>query len=210
MGARDDAGKLLTDYPRPSVAVDTAVLTVPPGGPLSVVLVPSGDRWALPGTFLHEGELLVDAAARALRTKAGLTDTLPRQLSVFDALDRDDRGRVLSVAHLVGVAWDRLELVDGTRVVPVGEVGPLRWDHSQIIERAVGEMRRAYRRSPDPYRLLGEPFSLRELQTLHESVAGRLLMRDAFRRLMEPQVVPTGELARGTVGKPARSFVRRR
>ena len=88
-------------------------------------------------------------------------------------------------------------------VVDVGAAGPLRWDHGQIIERAVAEMRRTYRRSPDPFRLLAEPFTLRDLQTLHEAVAGERLMRDSFRRRMEPQVTPTGDMARGTVGRPA-------
>ena len=174
------------------------------------MLVPSGDRWGLPGTFLHEGELLVEAAQRALRARAGLTRVVPRQLHVFDAVDRDDRGRVLSIAHLVGVAWDRLGSMGPATVVDVGAAGPLRWDHGQIIERAVAEMRRTYRRSPDPFRLLAEPFTLRDLQTLHEAVAGERLMRDSFRRRMEPQVTPTGDMARGTVGKPARLFTRTR
>ncbi|MFC7573109.1 hypothetical protein ACFQX8_12205 [Klenkia terrae] len=53
---RDSSGKALTDYPRPSVAVDTAVLTVPPvEASLDVVLVRADGGWALPGTFLHEG-----------------------------------------------------------------------------------------------------------------------------------------------------------
>src|SRR3712207_6727177 len=59
---RDSWGKRLVDYPRPSVAVDTAVLTVPDADPrLSVLLVRRAgesrtEEWALPGTFLHEGE----------------------------------------------------------------------------------------------------------------------------------------------------------
>ena len=54
---RDSSGKTLADYPRPSVAVDTAVLTVAPGGILQVLQVRDAtkkrDAWALPGTFLH-------------------------------------------------------------------------------------------------------------------------------------------------------------
>jgi hypothetical protein len=52
---RDSVGKTLEDYPRPSVAVDTAVLTVDPRSGLGVLLVRREgshrrDAWALPGT----------------------------------------------------------------------------------------------------------------------------------------------------------------
>ena len=61
---------------------------------------------------------------------------------------------------------------------------------------------------PTPTELLDEPFTLLELQRLHEAVAGERLMRDAFRRKMQPQLRPTGQRARGVVGKPAQEFER--
>ena len=54
-----------------TLAVDTAALTVPAGGALSVLIVRTGDGWRLPGTFLHEGERLADAVLRSLQVKAG-------------------------------------------------------------------------------------------------------------------------------------------
>ena len=95
------------DYPRPSVAVDTAVLTVL-DDQLQVLLVPGDGRLGLPGTFVHEGEVLADAVRRSLREKAGVVGIEPFQLQVFDALDRDDRGWVLSVAHWAAVTASRL------------------------------------------------------------------------------------------------------
>ena len=56
-------------------------------------------------TFLHEGETLAEAARRALRTKVGVEGLELVQLCVLDDPGRDDRGRVLSVAHLDVVAW---------------------------------------------------------------------------------------------------------
>ena len=110
---RDTSGKALTDYPRPSVAVDTAVLTVSPDNQLCVLLVRRAGThkhgtWQLPGTFLHPGETLARAALRALSDKAGVTGLAPVQLAVFDDPDRDDRGWVLSAAHLDVVPWDRV------------------------------------------------------------------------------------------------------
>src|SRR5690554_4414761 len=204
---RDSHGRTLTDYPRPSVAVDTAVLTVPPHAPLSVLLVRTDGGWRLPGTFLHEGERLADAVLRSLRVKAGVTGLSPRQLQVFDDPKRDNRGWVLSVAHLDAVPWPRLA-IDATlaKVVPVADVGTLPYGHNEILDQAVTELRSTYVSAPDPAGLLESPFTLRQLQQLHESVADERLMRDTFRRMMEPQLRATGEVAAGTVGKPARLF----
>src|SRR3954467_12064695 len=103
---RDSSGRRLVDYPRPSVAVDTAVLTPDAERGLLVLLVRRDsaqrkDAWALPGTFLHEGETLADAVLRSLDQKAGIRGQAPRQLHVFDDPERDDRSWVLSVAHVV-------------------------------------------------------------------------------------------------------------
>lgn len=46
--------------------------------------------WALPGTFLHEGERLADAVLRSLRDKAGIQGTSPKQLHVFDDPNGDE------------------------------------------------------------------------------------------------------------------------
>jgi ADP-ribose pyrophosphatase YjhB (NUDIX family) len=205
---RDSHDRALTDYPRPSVAVDTAVLTVPPGAALSVLLVRTGNEWRLPGTFLHEGERLADAVLRSLQIKAGVSGLSPRQLHVFDDPTRDNRGWVLSVAHLDAVPWSRLTIDESlAKVVPVADAGALPYGHNEILNQAVASIRSSYASTPDPADLLEQPFTLRQLQQLHETIAGEELMRDSFRRAMEPQLRATGEVAAGTVGKPARLFV---
>jgi 8-oxo-dGTP diphosphatase len=214
---RDGAGKTLDDYPRPSVAVDAALLTVVPGQEcLSVLQVqraegPDGNPpagWGLPGTFLHQGELLLDAVQRCLREKAGVDGTRPRQLHVFDKPDRDDRGWVLSVAHMDVV---RPELLSGrikekTRIVPADDLGILPYDHTEIIRQAVQTVRVSYQLAPDPERLLAEPFTILQLRLMHEAVVGRPFQRDTFRRLMEPQLVGTGRTTAGARGRPAELF----
>lgn len=209
---RDSYGKALTDYPRPSLAVDTAVLSMA-DGVLSVLLVADDRDGAtgvrrLPGTFLHEGEQLADAVARSLADKAGIAGLAPVQLHVFDALDRDSRGWVVSVAHLVAVP---AAFLGGTELAPVSDAGPLAYDHAEILELAVARLRADYDSAPDPWRLLGDaPFTLLELERLHRAVnPERPGSKDTFRRLMEPQLVDTGEMERGTIGKPARLFVRK-
>lgn len=195
----------LADYPRPSVAVDTAVFTVE-GDELCVALVdgPNGRR-RLPGTFLHEGETLVDAVRRSLREKAGIVGGAPQQLRVFDEPDRDERGWVLSVAHALALPADS---VPSNRLVPIDRADPLDFDHGRILAVAVERIRGDYATQPDPWGLLSGPFTLRDLLRLHSAVDPSTPQRDTFRRMMEPQLVATGEVTSGTVGKPSRLFRR--
>jgi 8-oxo-dGTP diphosphatase len=214
---RDSAGKTLAGYPRPSVAVDAALLTVMPGEDwLSVLQVQRTEGaigvpaagWGLPGTFLHEGELLLDAVQRSLREKAGVEGTRPRQLHVFDKPDRDDRGWVLSVAHMDVVRPERLDgrIAHKTRIVAADDLGVLPYDHTEIITQAVATVRASYELGPDPERLLTEPFTILQLRLAHEAVVGRKFQRDTFRRLMEPQLAGTGKTTAGARGRPAELF----
>lgn len=198
----------LDSFPRPSVAVDAAVLTVTAGGELAVLLLPSDGPLPvrLPGTFLHEGESLADAVLRALRGKAGVRGLAPRQLHVFDAIDRDDRGRVLSVAHVDVVR--STQLPDDALVVPVTELPPLAFDHSQIVAFAVADVRGQYRERPDPCGLLEGAFTLSRLRAVHEAVLGESLLPDTFRRSMLPHLLATGELERAGRGRPAELYQR--
>lgn len=208
---RDADGKRLTDYPRPSVAVDTAVLTVPAGGPLSVVQVldtVDGD-WRLPGTFVHEGERLASAVLRSLSTKAGVTGLAPEQLHVFDDPSRDDRGWVLSVAHVDVVPATSLVLEeDRARIVPVAETRGMVHGHDDIVAFAVARLRAAYSVAPDPHGLLDEPFTMTELRRVHEAIRGEALLPDSFRRAMLPMLTATEAKRAEGPGKPATRYRR--
>lgn len=228
---RDSSGRALADYPQPSVAVDTAVLTVGPSvSSLDVLLHyrtddQGGRDWALPGTFLHDRETLAVAVRRSLRDKAGVDVSVePDQLRVFDDPRRDFRGWVLSVAHVAVVPWERLagalEARPGDLCTrPVDDAGDLPFDHSDIVRLAAEQVRRDYALRPDPAGLLPERFTLRELYLLHMAVAPspgpeeKRPSSDTFRRYMlenQKLVEPTGETTRGagTSGKPARLFRR--
>lgn len=209
---RDRSGKTLTDYPRPSVAVDTAVLTLDERDGMVVLQVRRENErgWGLPGTFLHPGERLSDAVKRSLRVKANVRGLAPRQLHVFDEPGRDNRGWVLSVAHVDVVRLERLaeRFPDTTRLMSVHNPGRLSFDHAEIIDRAVVYLRERYVRSPDPDHLLDAEFTIRELRLAHEQIAGTALQRDWFRRTMEPQLVPTGVLSSRGRGRPAELFRR--
>lgn len=217
---KDSSGKTLSDYPHPSLAVDVALLTVRDDRLCVVLHQPTAGfaagQWALPGTFVRMDETLGEAALRALREKAGVPGRAPRQLRAFDALDRDERGRVVSVAHVDLVAATTvndavLAPLEGERVLVPGRQRHLPFDHDQIAAEAARWARAAYRMVPDPEHLLGKTFTLLELRTLHAAVVGEADTpgKDTFRRRMQDHLLDTGQRSSGHVGKPARLFERR-
>lgn len=219
----------LARYPRPNVAVDVAILTVRPGsgtaglGSLAVLVQesaadPSGR--ALPGRFLRERQTVATAVADVLRVKAGLNDVrpVPRLLRVFDEPGRDPRGWTLSLAHSLTLAPPHLQEARGdlVGVTPDGELEggqTLLFDHDLIVTEAAAAMRERYEHSPDPDGLLERPFTMAELRGVHEAVIGERLLKDTFRRRMEPQLRPeTDEDGHPTLrsdgGRPAQVYVR--
>lgn len=211
---RDSKGRRLTDYPQPSVAVDTALLVPDPDEGLLVLQVRRENTtgWGVPGVFLLERERLADAVRRSLRVKAGVEGVEPHQLQVFDDPDRDDRGWVLSVAHWAVIPPERLatRFVDATRLMPADSPGRLIYDHRLIIASAVEHLRSRYDAEADPDWVLGRQFTMRQLWRLHQVIAGEPLDRDVFRREMtdKGKVARTGELTAGTRGRPAELFRR--
>lgn len=211
-------------FPAPHVAVDVAVVTVLPDHVLAMLLLRrSGDRagtWALPGRFVRPNERLADAVAATLQEKCGfepsvLRRRVPRQLHVFDDPDRDDRGWVMSVAHLIGIPFERLApVVDANERLALAPVrggrlaapGARRLPYGQdeIVEFAVDELRRLYSEAPDPEGILGgHECTLAELRDLHAAVLDHDWQIDTFRRHMLPMLEETGEQTSGRPGRPA-------
>lgn len=205
----------LSDFPRPNVAADVAVLTVvegPSSQPsLHVVVLertedPSG--FALPGRFVRPGESVVETLSTALRAKAGVDVGArePELVGVFDAPERDPRGWTVSLGHAVVLPAAK---VSGT-TMPVDDLPDLLFDHAAIVREAVRRARHRYELRPDPDGVLTEPFTLAELCETHESVLGERLQRDSFRRRMEPLLQPHVEdgrqASRSSGGRPARTW----
>lgn len=220
----------LATFPRPSVAVDVAVVTALPGETLGVLVHRrSGDRagqWALPGRFLRERERLSHAVATTLAEKCGisrrsLAGREPRQLHLFDDPQRDDRGWVLSAAHLLALPFDELAPLlaqrDDVAVAPVigerlrvpGRQKSLPYGQDDIVSLSLKELRREYAEAPDPEGLLGpEPFTLSELHAVHCAVLDADWQIDTFRRRMLPMLSDTGLLTSGGPGRPAARYQR--
>lgn len=196
------------EFARPSVAVDLVILTVQ-NKQLEVVTVkrtehPFLDSLALPGGFVGIAESLDDAANRVLKSKANLENVYLEQLFTFGNPDRDPRMRIISVAYYTLVAPSQLT---GIQTHPVNNL-ELAFDHKQILETTLSRIQGKLEYAPISTNLLPPKFTLRELQDVHETILGRTLNKDAFRRkiLATGQLEPTGILETGQGFRPAEYY----
>lgn len=115
---------------------DNRVLLIERGWP------PYVGQWALPGGHVDFGETSRQAAARELAEETGVhaaPDELT-QVGVFDAPDRDPRGRYVTVAYRLTVI-STLPIEAGDDAVraewwPLDALPPLAFDHADIIRAA--------------------------------------------------------------------------
>lgn len=133
------------EYPRMAVTVDVALFTdvdTP-----EVLLIRRGKPpfegcWALPGGFVGMDERLVEAAARELAEETGISGMPLAFVGYFDAIDRDPRGRTLSLAFWGRIAKRAAALraaddAADARWFPIADLPPLAFDHDRIIDEAL-------------------------------------------------------------------------
>jgi len=230
--------KKFTDYDQPAVAVDLALMTVS-RGVLQVMVMRRrdadrvGGEWALPGGFVHVDVTLEDTVADVLRKKANLQDVYLEQVGTFGALDRDPRGRVISVAYFALTPGARIETAVAerddldlmtVRVAWQGEAGgpveligsdnrvaDLAFDHAMLIGHVVARLRGKLDYTAIGLELLPAKFTLNDVQTIHEAILGRSLSKPPFRRKLLDRglIVATGEFRSGAAHRPAELYRRK-
>jgi hypothetical protein len=81
-------------------------------------------------------------------------------------------------------------------------------DHRRILATGIARLRAKIKYRPVVFELMPAEFSLLQLQRSVEALAGRLVHKQNFRRLIEQQqlVEETGAIAADTIGRPAKLF----
>jgi 8-oxo-dGTP diphosphatase len=126
-------------YPRPAVTVDALVLS----NQNSVLLIershdPFQGKWALPGGFIDMDETLETACQRELLEETGLRVGELKQFKAYGAVDRDPRGRTISVIFY-SFQEEESQPTAGddaakAKWFPLDQLPELAFDHQQIIE----------------------------------------------------------------------------
>jgi hypothetical protein len=179
------------------------------------------DRSALGGTWYDWYRFFPWEDARA-----GRPDILDRAivplLRAWMAAARDDSGRAFRARvafGLDGAPWnneavlERYECLYELSMAPesadaietLGDAMDL--DHRRILATAIGRLRGKIKYRPVVFELIGETFTLSELQSTVEALAGMRLHAPNFRRLVAESgiVERTGQQQR-TSGRPAETF----
>lgn len=136
-------------YPRASLTVDAVVFRKIETD-YQVLLIQRGNepfkgKWALPGGFMDMDETLEEAVERELVEETNLSGIELKQLRAFSSLDRDPRGRTVSVVFW-GMLTDQQKPTAGddaskTQWFDINELPPLAFDHQEVMELAVQKLK---------------------------------------------------------------------
>jgi len=148
---------------------------------------PFQGSWVIPGGFLQENENLEEAARRILYSKTSVYNAYLEQLFTFGEVNRDPRGRVISVAYFSLIKSTDYKLIAGItsndiKWVDVKETPELGFDHKIIVNLALERLKGKFSYQPLGFNLLEDEFTLTELQQLYETVLNRNLDKRNFRK----------------------------
>ena len=131
-------------YPRPAFTVDAVVIDF---SGEKVLLVkrkndPFQNQWALPGGFVEIDEQGIEAVKREVKEECNLNVNPLIEIGCFDQVDRDPRGRVISLVFLCEIANTANLAKAGSDAAeidwfPFSTLPKLAFDHSRIIEHAL-------------------------------------------------------------------------
>lgn len=131
-------------YPRPAVTADCIVITKETEP--KVLLIQRGNEpykgcWAFPGGFMDMDETAEQCAIRELEEETGLVVSQVQQIGAYSKVDRDPRGRTITVAYLAlidsPVPIKGQDDAASAQWFPLSTLPPLAFDHAEIMRDAV-------------------------------------------------------------------------
>jgi len=175
------------------VAVDVVLFTIHDGS-LKVLLVrrdrpPFQGLWSLPGGFVGRVESVDEAALRELQEETGISTVYLEQLYTYGDLDRDPRGRVITVSYYAVVSWLQFQgkaktSLTETKWFPVTRLPQIAFDHKRIVLHGLERLQNKVNYTSVAFQLLPKTFTLSELQQAYEVILGQPLDKRNFRKKM--------------------------
>lgn len=226
-------------YERPALTADCVLLRLRPDAlankpVLQVRLVrrpnaPEAGKLALIGAFVPVDERVGDVLTRCVSNKAGIDEFYFEQLYTFDTPGRDERWRVISVAHIGIVspgtperASDDVDWYDvdtENRVLYSSDretacsFDDLAFDHVEILDMALSRLAGKVLWTDVAFRFIPETFTVSQLKGVLELLAGKPVnnVKRDFGKYLEPAPAPgvppsavLDELATSPTVKPKR------
>jgi len=217
------------DYEKPSLTTDMVLFKVDreqvqdkrktAKAELKIVLVKREDApqkgfLSLPGGFVGIDEGIEENVKRKLEQKAGLKGNFyMEQLYTKGDLNRDSRGRVISVSYL-GLCNEENLINVGTladvgwyKVTEIlsGVYGDLAFDHAEIIEYALDRVRNKIEYTDIAFNLVPNEFTISEIQDVYELFLNKEILN--FRRKISEYIVSTGKKTEGQQFRPAELYM---
>lgn len=197
--------------PAPTDSIDVVLFSVREAR-LAVLLVQDGlaharEHWSLPWNALANSGTLAESAERAVLRAAGIRTDWLVQAGAFADGTRHPGGARLSVAYL-GVVPRQAGHPAAGRWFPVNELPMVPPRHRAILDAVLAELRERVGQAPIAFRLLGDAFTLSDLQAVYELLLGRRLHKASFRRALKAAslVEPADEWRSEGRGRPARLY----
>lgn len=194
---------------QPGLSIDNVIIGFHDNR-LKVLLLKTkhSEKWVLPGGHILQKEELEDAAKRILNERTGLKEIFLQQFHVFGSTARSKEKYLREAMHHMGFdvpddSWllQRFVTIGFYALVEFAKVNPkaddfsetiswwdledlpaLLFDHKEIIDTAIKDMRLKINHQPIGYNLLPREFTLKNLQSIYEAILDKKLDRANFNR----------------------------
>ena len=130
-------------YPRPAVTADCVVMTKEENPKVLMIergFEPFKGCWAFPRGFMNMDETTEQCAIRELEEETGLKVSNIQQIGAYFKVDRDPRGRTITIAYLaiVDTPAEVCGQDDAAKAqwFPIDKLPPLAFDHNKIMDDA--------------------------------------------------------------------------
>ena len=205
-------------YENQGIHVITSLFTVEQGV-VKVLLIKRNNEpfygdWVLTGGALYNNETLEEGAKRELKEKTGIDNVPLKQFKAFGRIDRSPVMRMVAIGYIGIIDSKRVNILRKTRNtkdadwVPIDKVPHLGYDHNEILEEAIEELKKDIINSNILKSLFPDGITIPELQKTYEAILERKFDRRNFRKkiLSLNLLEDTNELGRFEGNKPAKIY----
>ena len=218
----------------PNVSVDCVIIGFD-FDQLYVLLIDSGvlkttgsSRMAVPGDLIYDNETLDEAASRVLNELTGIDNIYLEQIGAFGdpkrmgkesdkewlkSMRAEPHARVITVAYYSLVIMSDFNpqassFAKSAGWAPIKEINDLAFDHFEILQAGLEQLKRKLKIQPIGFNLLPEKFTLSQLHKLYETILNKKLDKRNFRRkILKLDILsPLNEKQIGVPHKPSQLF----